>query len=85
MQLPHAEVASSDAYLELLPHDSFEDFSDDGLSHLLLLAEAEALHVLLKGHRQEEEAEDLVVVELSHVQLHSSPDKQASYLLFNAL
>ena len=67
LQLPNAEVASSDAHLQFLPHDSLEDFSDDCLPHLLLLAQAKALYILLKGHGQEEKAENLVVMQLSHV------------------
>lgn len=67
MKLPDTEVTSSDAYLQFLSHYSLEDFTDDGLSHLFLFAEAKALYVLLEGHCKEEEAKYLVMMELSHV------------------
>lgn len=85
MQLPNTEVTGSDSNLKLLLHDSLEDLSDDGLSHLLLLAKTKMFNILLEGHCQEKEAKDLVVVKFSHVHLHPCSDKKSSYLLFNAL
>lgn len=85
LHLADVEVAGCQPDLQLLDHHALEDLPHHLLPQLLVLLEAEALDVLLEGHREQEEAEDLLAVQLPHVEVYSRLYEEALYALFDAL